>query len=153
MYFQVLKQMNLPLLQARKNKMEELQIDHQKGHFGPVRAGSFIVLILSQMPINLIFILHSKNSPSLAFYMTLRVHIINSQSTVPPLRSSLSLGTQISQQFDELVAKQNSNSSSLSRSHSRSTNNISRMSNYQPYSFNGKYYRVSHSEECKVNKL
>jgi len=50
--------------------------------------------------------------------------------------SSTSLGTQISQQFDELVAKQNSNSSSLSRSHSRSTNNISRMSNYQPYSFN-----------------
>ena len=72
------------------------------------------------------------------FYV-LRVYIINIQSTVPPLRSSLSLGTQISQQFDELVAKQNSNSSSLSRSHSRSTNNISRMSNYQPYSFNGKY--------------
>ena len=59
-------------------------------------------------------------------------------STDEAAESSTSLGTQISQQFDDLVAK-NSNSSSLSRPNSRSTN-ISRMSNnYQPYSFNGKY--------------
>ena len=58
-------------------------------------------------------------------------------STDEAAESSTSLGTQISQQFDDLVAK-NSNSSSLSRPNSRSTN-ISRMSNnYQPYSFNGK---------------
>ena len=93
----------------------------------------------SQVPINAIFILHSENFPNHTLD-NINGTYVNGHPTVPPLSSSLSLGTQISQQFDELVAKQNSNSSSLSRSHSRSTNNISRMSNYQPYSFNGKYY-------------
>jgi hypothetical protein len=35
------------------------------------------------------FILYSDNSPNLPFYITSRVHIIESQSGVPPLRSSL----------------------------------------------------------------
>merc|ERR1712223_1183901 len=58
-------------------------------------------------------------------------------STEADETSETSFGTQISQQFEDLIAK-NSNSSSLSRPNSRSTSNISRMSNpnYPPYTFN-----------------
>ena len=60
-------------------------------------------------------------------------------STEADETSETSFGTQISQQFEDLIAK-NSNTSSLSRPNSRSTSNISRMSNpnYPPYTFNGK---------------
>ena len=57
-------------------KNPDYQLSWELGHFGWVQA---------------IFILCSKISPNLACDITLRVHNINDQSTVPPLRSSLAL--------------------------------------------------------------
>ena len=61
----------------------KLQTTNLVGQFGPP-AGCWI-------PWNKIFILCTNNSPNLPCYITWRVYIIESQSRVPPLCSSLSL--------------------------------------------------------------
>ena len=65
---------------AKKNEVEDLQTDHQKSRL-PSECRQ-----LDDHKCNFHFI--CENSPGLTSYIKLRVHNINGQTTVPPLRSS-----------------------------------------------------------------
>ena len=76
------------LVMSRKNKVEEMQTDPKNSRL-PIWLGCLNYHQAAGYPETDFFILYCKNSPNLPCYITSRVHNIESQSVVPPLRSSV----------------------------------------------------------------